>query len=314
MGGRLARVARHERSRRSGRTRVDVAGVPVRARPDTCSGADAALALWGGQGGVQLGPGAGEGGHGAAGAEASYGISEEDLTPNLSWSLYSLRREWNAAKAEVAPWWAECSKEAFNTGLDALAWSLKNWGDSRSGKRKGAPVGFPRFKSRHRASGSVRFTTGAIRCESKHAVLPRLGRIKLHEDASGLVERVSAGDARVISAAVRFARGRWFVSFTVDLDRPAKRPAHPDAVVGVDLGIKTLAVLSTGVHIPNPRHLSGALRKVAHLSRTAPAGSAHTTPRPSSVARPPTGGAKPPPRWARPRAGSQTSATTAPTS
>jgi IS605 OrfB family transposase len=201
-------------------------------------------------------------------AEATYGIGKQDLTPTLSWSLYSLRKEWNAAKADVAPWWGECSKEAFNTGLDGLARSLKNWGDSRSGRRKGAPVGFPRFKSRRRSSLSVRFTTGAIRCQTHHAVLPRLGRIKLHEDASGLVQRVNAGDARVMSAAVRFGRGRWFVSFTVDLDRPATKPAHPDAVVGVDLGITTLAVLSTGVHIPNPRHLNGALRKVRHLSRT----------------------------------------------
>jgi putative transposase len=101
-------------------------------------------------------------------AEATYGISGQDLTPAVSWSLYCLRRDWNAAKGEGAPWWGECSKEAFNTGLDALARSLKNWGDSRSGKRKGAPVGFPRFKSKHRSRLSVRFTTGAIRCETKH--------------------------------------------------------------------------------------------------------------------------------------------------
>jgi putative transposase len=101
-------------------------------------------------------------------AELSYGISGQDLTPAVSWSLYCLRRDWNAAKGEVAPWWPECSKEAFNTALDGLAWALKNWGDSRTGKRKGAPVGFPRFKSKHRSRLSVWFTTGAIRCETKH--------------------------------------------------------------------------------------------------------------------------------------------------
>ena len=84
-------------------------------------------------------------------AEATYGVSKEDLTPAVSWSLYSLRKEWNVAKAAVAPWWGECSKEAFNAGLDNLARALKNWGDSRSGKRKGAPVGFPRFKSSRRS-------------------------------------------------------------------------------------------------------------------------------------------------------------------
>ena len=134
-------------------------------------------------------------------AEATYGISRQDLTPAVSWSLYSLRKDWNTAKGDVAPWWGECSKEAFNTGLDGLARSLKNWGDSRSGKRKGGPVGFPRFKSKHRSKLSVRFTTGAIRCETKHAVLPRLGRIKLHEDAADLVGKVDVGTARVMSAA-----------------------------------------------------------------------------------------------------------------
>jgi transposase len=126
-------------------------------------------------------------------AEATYGIRHEGLTPLVSWSLYSLRKDWNAAKGDVAPWWGQCSKDAFNTGLDNLARSLKNWGDSRSGKRKGAPVGFPRFRSKHCSRLSVRFTTGAIRCETKHAVLPRLGRIKLHEDASRLVGKVDGG-------------------------------------------------------------------------------------------------------------------------
>ena len=61
-------------------------------------------------------------------AETTYGISGEDLTPSISWSLYSLRKDWNTAKGEVAPWWGECSKEAFNTGLDGLARSPEELG------------------------------------------------------------------------------------------------------------------------------------------------------------------------------------------
>ncbi|MEU4236805.1 hypothetical protein [Actinoplanes sp. NPDC026619] len=49
--------------------------------------------------------------------------------------MAALRKVWNVAKSEVAPWWPQVSKEAFNTGLDALARGLKNWSDSRSGKR-----------------------------------------------------------------------------------------------------------------------------------------------------------------------------------
>jgi len=98
-------------------------------------------------------------------AEVTYGLTGDELTPSISWSLYSLRKDWNAAKGTVAPCWAECSKEAFNTGLDRLAQALKDWDDSRKGKRKGKAVGFPRFRSKRKSGLSVRFTTGALRCE-----------------------------------------------------------------------------------------------------------------------------------------------------
>jgi putative transposase len=193
-------------------------------------------------------------------AERSYGIGDADLTPSVNWTLAGLRKAWNAAKDDVAPWWRECSKEAFNTGLDALARALDAWSTSRRGKRKGKPVGFPRFKSKRKTRPSIRFTTGAIRCESTHAVLPRLGRIKLHE-------RADLSDARVLSATVRYEHGRWYVSFTIEQDM--SRPAAPaGSVVGVDLGITTLATLSTGEVVENPRHLNTALRKVRRLSRT----------------------------------------------
>ncbi|TDO58101.1 helix-turn-helix protein [Kribbella sp. VKM Ac-2571] len=84
-------------------------------------------------------------------AETSYGVPDELLTPAISWSMYSLRNAWNQVKASVAPWWAEYSKEAYASGLTQLAVALKNWADSRKGKRRGRVVGFPRFKSKRKA-------------------------------------------------------------------------------------------------------------------------------------------------------------------
>ena len=90
-------------------------------------------------------------------AERSYGVAGDVLTPSLGWSLAALRKEWNRRKHECAPWWGENSKEAYNTGLDALARGLDNWNKSRNGERAGAAVGFPRFKSaRGRRSVSAR--------------------------------------------------------------------------------------------------------------------------------------------------------------
>lgn len=202
-------------------------------------------------------------------AERTYGIPDAQLTDSVSWSLPALRKAWNQAKADVAPWWAECSKEAFNTGLDALARGLKNWSDSRTGKRAGRPVGFPRFKSRRRSIPAVRFTTGTIRVEPDrmHVVLPRLGRLKLHESARKLARRLDNGTARIMSATVRRDGGRWHVAYTVEVERADRVPARPASTVGVDVGIKHLAALSTGELVPNPRHLSDAQRRLRRLGR-----------------------------------------------
>ncbi|MEH1013319.1 IS607 family element RNA-guided endonuclease TnpB [Micromonospora sp. CPCC 206060] len=202
-------------------------------------------------------------------AERAYGVPDDQLTPAVGWSLPALRRAWNDAKNEVAPWWAQCSKEAFNTGLDALARALQNWTDSRTGRRKGRPVGFPRFRSRRRSSPSVRFTTGAIRVEPdrKHVVLPRLGRLKLHESTRKLSRRVDNNTARIMSATVRRDGGRWRVAFCVEVERAERAPARPGSVVGVDVGITHLAVLSTGELVGNPRHLRTAEHRLRQLGR-----------------------------------------------
>ncbi|WP_165978010.1 transposase, partial [Nonomuraea diastatica] len=116
----------------------------------------------------------------------------------------------------------------------------------------------------------MRFTTGAIRLDGRrHVVLPVLGRIKTCEPAVKLARRLADGTARIASATVRQQADRWHVSFTVHTERPPATPARHDAVIGVDLGITTLAVYFDGSPpVPNPRHLNSAARKLRRLSRT----------------------------------------------
>jgi putative transposase len=47
--------------------------------------------------------------------------------PPLAWTLPTLRKAWNQAKAEVAPWWPACSKEAYASGIADLVQALHNW-------------------------------------------------------------------------------------------------------------------------------------------------------------------------------------------
>ncbi len=61
--------------------------------------------------------------------------------------------------------------------------------------------------------------------------------------------------------------GRWFVSFTVERSAKQRKARRPDCAVGVDVGLRHLATLSTGERIANPRPLRGNLRRLARLHR-----------------------------------------------
>lgn len=214
-------------------------------------------------------------------AERTYDIAEGDLTPSLGWSLPTLRKTWNARKDVAAPWWAENSKEAYNTGLDALARALNAWSKSKKCERAGRAVGFPRFKT-GRARRSVRFTTGTIRVDPDrhHVTLPRVGTIKTHESTRKLARRIEAGTARILSATVsRASSGRWHCALQTLVrakTRPAHAPLSPHPVVGVDIGVKadSLLVVATpdGTEagwIPAPRPLTAAQARLRGLQRRA---------------------------------------------
>jgi putative transposase len=186
----------------------------------------------------------------------------------VPWTLPALRKEWNRAKEKAAPWWRANSKEAYASGLAGLADALRNWSDSRKGRRRGRRMGLPRFRKKGRGRDAVSFTTGAIRVDDQsHVVLPRIGRVRTHEPTTALRERIAAGTARILRATVSREGGRWFVSFTCEVERAVGRPRQPGTVLGVDAGVRDLAVLSTGERVPAPRPLKQALRRVARLNR-----------------------------------------------
>lgn len=206
----------------------------------------------------------------------------------IPWSLPALRRAWNRAKDDVAPWWRENSKEAYSSGLDALARALKNYFDSRGGIRHGRRVGWPKPKCRHGGRRSFRVTTGSIGVVDAHHVrLPRIGVIRTKEATRSLLDRLQVRTARVLSATVSEQAGRWWVSLTCEVERAESTPAQPHSVVGVDVGIRHLAVLSTGEMVPNPKPLSKYQRRMARLQRE------------GARRRAPTRGRRPSKRWER---------------
>jgi len=186
----------------------------------------------------------------------------------VPWTLPALRRGWNAAEHELAPWWSENSKEAGSSGLADLAAGFKAFWDSKHGRRQGPRVGFPRFKRRGRARESFRYTTGRFGVSGRTRVqLPRVGHVRTHEPTGKLARKLKAGEARILSATVSREGGRWCCSFCCEVGRANERASRPGSVVGVDAGVGHLAVLSTGEPVENPRPLARAQRKLRRLQR-----------------------------------------------
>ena len=179
-------------------------------------------------------------------AEKSYGVPEEELTPYMPTSHYALRKYWNTQKETIAPWHRENSKEAYSDGAKRLSLSLSNYFASLKGKRKGAKVGFPKYHKRGRHE-SIRFTTGTIRVESDrhHVTLPVLGTIHTHESTRKLARRIENDTAHILAATLTRSGGKWFVTFTCEVEVALVPTRTPMNIVGVDLGLKTLYKVAT---------------------------------------------------------------------
>lgn len=190
------------------------------------------------------------------------------------WSHYALRKRWNQVKDEVAPWWAECSKEAYSGGIADAVTGLKNWHDSKTGKRQGPRAGFPRFRKKTRDRLRCSYTTGALRVEgARHLVLPGVGRVPTSESIRAIWRHVRRGSGRLLAATIREKAGHWYVSLRLEITAPWRPPARDD-VAGVDVSIgQNLLVImrpdgSVAGKVPNPRALQSSLSELRKADRS----------------------------------------------
>jgi hypothetical protein len=90
----------------------------------------------------------------------------------VPWTLAELRREWNRAKHQVAPWWPDNSKEAYNSGLDALARALKKRRLNRELARR-TPGSRRRNRTRRRLA-RIHARAANLRRDGLHKLTTRL--------------------------------------------------------------------------------------------------------------------------------------------
>jgi putative transposase len=166
-----------------------------------------------------------------------------------------LHRELNVLKRTDVPWLYEVSKCAPQEALRNLDKAFD--GFFRRCKAGAAKKGYPRFKSRKNGIGSFTLT-GTIKATERTIQLPRIGTVRLKEHGYFPV------GTPIVAATVSERAGRWFVTI-----RTAEEPQRPlgTEVLGVDVGIKELAVLSDGTAFTNPKALLAAEARLKRLQQ-----------------------------------------------
>ena len=161
-----------------------------------------------------------------------------------------LRPMFNACKYQEFNWCKAMDQRAALYGIMNLETAIDRYERGISNA--------PRYKKKG-ARQSYSMEGAKVEIKGQQIRLPKIGWIPLFEELrfEGTIKRVT------ISRTAH----RWFVSISVETDDmiEAVDPALP--VIGIDVGINTLATLSDGTRFENPRPLKRYERKLAREQR-----------------------------------------------
>ena len=122
---------------------------------------------------------------------------------------------------------------------------------------------YPRFKNRN-GRQSAHYTRSAFRIKADGLWLAKTTAPLKVAWSWPDIDMTGIDPTMVIVS--RDPDGRWFVSFAVDQPDPSPLPSTGETV-GVDLGLKDFAALSTGEKIANPKHLAQREKNLARYQR-----------------------------------------------
>ena len=170
----------------------------------------------------------------------------------------ALRDAFKQLRAAEYPWTFQVGKSAIDGAFVNLGRAFKNFLDSRSGRRKGKKVGFPAFKARRRGYGSFYVANDRLTVDGHTLTVQKVGALNMTESLRFV--------GKILGATIRYRAGWWWISIQVEVEHTP--PTHTGPAIGVDLGIKALAVTSEGEVVENQKHLKAALRTVKRLQRS----------------------------------------------
>jgi putative transposase len=181
-------------------------------------------------------------------------------------TMNNLKAEYNRIKGEQFPWTYETTKcapeQAFADLGRAFAnyWRMKEKGtqpELKHPRKDGEEAGFPHFKSRKRDRLSFYLANDKFSVDGHTLRVPKLGEVNMTEE--------SRFAGKMEGATIFYRAGWWFVSIAVEVEH--ETPTHSGGTVGIDLGVKTLATLSSGETFENQKHYRRSLGRIKGLSK-----------------------------------------------
>lgn len=123
--------------------------------------------------------------------------------------------------------------------------------------------GFPKFKGKYDKQ-SIQFPQKVkIKFDKNLIQIPKL------KDVKCIYDRQFAGTIKTVTLS-KTVTNKYFVSILVDNQKelPVKLPVTESTTVGIDMGIKDLAVLSNGAEVPNPKWFRNAQKNLRVQQRS----------------------------------------------
>ncbi|HBK95998.1 MAG TPA: transposase [Microcoleaceae bacterium UBA10368] len=161
-----------------------------------------------------------------------------------------------AKNTEERAWLGEVSCVPLQQSVADLDVAFKNFFNSCKGKRKGRKVGYPKFKKRT-GSQSARFRVGGFSFKHRGIYLAKIGIV------SPIWSRELPSEPSSVTV-IKDCANRYFLTFVIEVQPIQAEAKNPS--IGIDLGIKTFAVMSNGEKAESPSYKK-LDRKVRKLQR-----------------------------------------------
>ena len=160
-------------------------------------------------------------------------------------------------KSEEYHWLSEVNSLSLQAALANL--------DSAFVKFFREKKGFPNFKSKKASKQSFSIPQNTrVKFDEGRVYIPKFRqgiKARFHRKFEGLVKT---------SVITRTSTGKYYISILVEVNEvdATPKPISENKAIGIDLGIKTFAVLSDGTEIQNHKYLKRSIKKLKRLQRS----------------------------------------------